>query len=191
MRQLSFYTQQNPPPPIIRPEAIAERSCVALFSPPVHKRSQTVDHSRDATTEERHLLVYVVIRELDTDDVCKQFYLKTFLRCLFVVVPSAHDAFVRAFTLFFLEQVDLALTFEQSCNVGELSQLIINTRNQGEESTDARDKSVFAYHRQVGFLLDFCARYFIRPFPLVLLNAILSLFRTSIILVRTEVDADR
>ena len=194
MRQLSFYTQQNPLPPIIRPEAIAERSCVALFSPPVHKRSQrsqTVDHSRDATTEERHLLVYVVIRELDTDDVCKQFYLKTFLRCLFVVVPSAHDAFVRAFTLFFLEQVDLALTFEQSCNVGELSQLIINTRNQGEESTDARDKSVFAYHRQVGFLLDFCARYFIRPFPLVLLNAILSLFRTSIILVRTEVDADR
>ena len=125
----------------------------------------------------------MVIRELDTDDVCKQFYLKTFLRCLFVVVPSAREAFVRAFTLFFLEQVDLALTFEQSCNVGELSQLIINTRNQGEESTDARDKSVFAYHRQIGFLLDFCARYFIRPFPLVLLNAILSLFRTSIILV--------
>lgn len=169
MRQLSFYTQQNPLPPIIRPEAVAE----------LQKRSQT---ARRDGSQERRLLVYVVIRELDTEDVCKQFYLKTFLRCLFVVVPSAHEAFVKAFTLFFLEQVDLALTFEQSCNVGELSQLIINTRNQGEESTDARDKSVFVYHRQIGFLLDFCARYFIRPFPPVLLNAILSLFRTSIIL---------
>ena len=187
MRQLSFYTQQNPLPPIIRPEAVAERSHLARLSPTVQKRSQT---ARRDGSQERRLLVYVVIRELDTEDVCKQFYLKTFLRCLFVVVPSAHEAFVKAFTLFFLEQVDLALTFEQSCNVGELSQLIINTRNQGEESTDARDKSVFVYHRQIGFLLDFCARYVIRPFPPVLLNAILSLFRTSIILVCVEETCD-
>ena len=30
MRQLSFYTQQNPLPPIIRAEAIAERSRLSL-----------------------------------------------------------------------------------------------------------------------------------------------------------------
>ena len=98
MRQLSFYTQQNPLPPIIRPEAVAERSHLARLSPTVQKRSQT---ARRDGSQERRLLVYVVIRELDTEDVCKQFYLKTFLRCLFVVVPSAHEAFVKAFTLFF------------------------------------------------------------------------------------------
>ena len=70
MRQLSFYTQQNPLPPIIRPEAVAERSHLARLSPTVQKRSKT---ARRDGSQERRLLVYVVIRELDTEDVCTQF----------------------------------------------------------------------------------------------------------------------
>lgn len=134
----------------------------------------------------RQILIFTIIKELDTDDVCKQFYLKSYLRCFYFAVPSIRNDFIHAFTLFFAEQVESSLIFEQNCNVGELSQLVINTRNmqQHDVNSDTRsDTGVFSYHKQLDFLLDFCARFFIRPFPTKLLNAILNLFRTSIILV--------
>ena len=81
---------------------------------------------------------------------------------------------------------------EKQCNLGELSQFIINTRNtQGQDSpwSDENcpvlgpDQIGFCSHKRLEFLLHFCSRCFIRPFPVPLLKAILSFFRTSIILV--------
>ena len=142
--------------------------------------------SADNGSLNRRFLIFTIIKELDTEDACKLFYLKSFLRCFYFAVPSIRNDFLSAFTLFFAEQVESSLVFEQSCNVGELSQMVINTRNmQHDEMTDHNrsDPCVFLYHRQMSYLLDFCSRFFIRPFPIVLLNSILGLFRSSIILV--------
>ena len=134
----------------------------------------------------RQFLIFTIIKELDTEDACKLFFLKSFLRCFCFAVPSIRNDFLNAFTLFFADQVESSLILEMQCNVGELSQMVINTRNmqQTEFVSDHRsDSSVFVYHRQLSYALDFCSRFFIRPFPISLLNSILSLFRSSIILV--------
>ena len=144
---------------------------------------------RGSGESDRGRLLYVLIRELDTTDAKKEFYLKVFLRCLFFVFVESRDAFARAFSLFFEEQVERCLAFEQSCRVGELSQLVILARSSPPSeapseaaSADRAGTHVFAYHRQLDFLLEFCARNFIRPFPARLFHSILRLFRTSIIL---------
>ena len=134
---------------------------------------------------DRGRLLYVLIRELDTSNAKKGFYLKVFLRCLLFVFAESRDAFARAFSLFFEEQVESCIAFEQSCRVGELSQLVILARSMSSReaaSEEGAEGRVFAYHRQLDFLLEFCARYFIRPFPLRLFHSVLRLFRTSIIL---------
>ena len=134
---------------------------------------------------DRGRLLYVLIRELDTPNLKKEFYLKVFLRCLFFVFADAREAFARAFSLFFEEQVERCRAFEQSCRIGELSQLVILARSSPSSESASADRAgnrVFAYHRQLDFFLEFCARNFIRPFPPRLFHSILRLFRTSIIL---------
>ncbi|KNB46268.1 hypothetical protein JH06_3990 [Blastocystis sp. subtype 4] len=163
MRQLAYYTQQTHRQTIIRPEIVS-----------IMRRKSAENGSLN-----RRFLIFTIIKELDTEDACKLFYLKSFLRCFYFAVPSIRNDFLSAFTLFFAEQVESSLVFEQSCNVGELSQMVINTRNmQHDEMTDHNrsDPCVFLYHRQMSYL------FFIRPFPIVLLNSILGLFRSSIIL---------
>ena len=140
---------------------------------------------------QRWRLVFVLLCELDTDDGCKLFYLKSFLYCLYLVNPTLRADFIRAFTLLFADQVDSSIECERRCSAGKLSQLIINTRfshgrsdaGSKRSSSSNSEPALFVYHRQMDFLLEFCSRLFIRPFPASLLNSILGLFRTSIILV--------
>ena len=140
---------------------------------------------------QRWRLIFVLLCELDTDDSCKLFYLKSFLYCLYLVNPTLRADFIHAFTLLFADQVDSSIECEKHCNAGKLSQLIINTRfSHGKSDAGNRrysssnsESALFVYHRQIDYLLEFCSRFFIRPFPASLLNAILGLFRTSIILV--------
>ena len=178
MRQLVYRQQQVElgATPFILPDVI--RSCRY----PV-RESHVVDQSDET---DRARLLYVVINELNTLDPKKVFYLKVFLRCLFFVFPLSRDDFAKAFALFFQEQVENCLAFENSCRIGELSQLVINARNlQSQEhmsSEEATGGHGFTCHHQLDFLLGFCARYFIRPFPSLLFHSVLRLFRTSIIL---------
>ena len=145
---------------------------------------------------QRWRLIFVVLCELNTDDNCKLFYLKAFLYCLYIVTPSLRADFTHAFTLLFADQVDSSIECEKHCNAGKLSQLVINTRfSHGRNDVgDKRppssnsESTLFVYHKQIDFLLEFCSRYFIRPFPTSLLNSILGLFRTSIILVCVRIN---
>ena len=141
---------------------------------------------------QRSLLIQTIIKELDNNDIRKEFFLTEFLSCLYFAIPSFRASFIDAFHLIFLDQVELCAMSEKQCNLGELSQFIINTRNtQGQDSpwSDENcpvlgpDQIGFCSHKRLEFLLHFCSRCFIRPFPVPLLKAILSFFRTSIILV--------
>ena len=122
MKQLVYSRQQVDldATPFLLPEVI--RTCTllaAVRSPPVQGGNEF----------DRGRLLYVLIRELDTPNLKKEFYLKVFLRCLFFVFGDAREAFARAFSLFFEEQVERCRAFEQSCRIGELSQLVILARS--------------------------------------------------------------
>lgn len=133
-------------------------------------------------------LILTIISELNTTDKRKEFYLKEYLRCLFLNNIKPAD-FIHSFTIFFYDQVEECLKYEQNCRVGELSQLIINTRHlqNNDMSTSSNEYRInglgFAYHYHLDFLLSFCSRYFIRPFSKTLFLAILNFFRTTIVLV--------
>lgn len=177
MKQLVYSRQQVDldATPFLLPEVVRSRAFSSLCSSPVQGGDE-LDRGR---------LLYVLIRELDTPNLKKEFYLKVFLRCLFFVFADAREAFARAFSLFFEEQVERCRAFEQSCRIGELSQLVILARSSPSSESASADRAgsrVFAYHRQLDFFLEFCARNFIRPFPPRLFHSILRLFRTSIIL---------
>lgn len=128
--------------------------------------------------------MYVLLKELDTTDRRKEYYLEEYLRCLFLNNINRTD-FVHSFIIFFYNQVEECLAYERKCNAGEMSQLVISTRNiQTSDSGDVRLNGLgFSYHHHLDYLLNFCSRYFIRPFPTALFIAILNLFRSSIVLV--------
>ena len=194
MRQLS--TQQPlliDDSPVIQTSSIVRRCCF-------HNRNHCVVQN-EKDPYQRSVLIRTIIHELDSYDKKKEFYLTEFLSCLYFAIPSFRSHFIDAFHLVLLDQVELCVEYEERCNVGELSQFIINTRNTQAQELDARwsdgnspdfDSAGFGFcfHKHLEFLLSFCSRYFIRPFPVKLLKAILVLFRTSIILVRFVIRDD-
>lgn len=148
-------------------------------------------HYNESCSSEHNLfrsdLVYVLLKEMDTTDNRKEFYLEEYLRCLFLNNINRAD-FVQSFIIFFYNQVEECLAYERKCNAGEMSQLVISTRNlQSSDSSSSGDIRInglgFSYHHHLDFLLTFCSRYFIRPFPTPLFLAVLNLFRSSIVLV--------
>lgn len=186
MRQLSAQQQvMKDECPVIQPSSILRCMTFVILMIRVVRRS--------ADPFKRSVLVQTIIKELDSNDIKKDFYLTEFLSCLYFAIPSIRPSFIDAFHLVFLDQVELCAMSEEQCNLGELSQFIISTRNtQGLDSSSWSDENSpvfgperigFCCHKRLEFLLRFCSRYFIRPFPVPLLKSILGFFRTSMILV--------
>lgn len=186
MRQLSAQQQvMKDDCPVIQPSSILRCMTFVILMIRVVRRS--------ADPFKRSVLVQTIIKELDSNDIKKDFYLTEFLSCLYFAIPSIRPSFIDAFHLVFLDQVELCAMSEEQCNLGELSQFIISTRNtQGLDSSSWSDENSpvfgpewigFCCHKRLEFLLRFCSRYFIRPFPVPLLKSILGFFRTSMILV--------
>ena len=131
MRQLS--TQQPlliDDSPVIQTSSIVRRCCF-------HNRNHCVVQN-EKDPYQRSVLIRTIIHELDSYDKKKEFYLTEFLSCLYFAIPSFRSHFIDAFHLVLLDQVELCVEYEERCNVGELSQFIINTRNTQAQELDAR-----------------------------------------------------